>query len=94
MSYALDRPRRLRLDAFADACGLHPELVRRLVGLGLLDAEADAMGQLSFRPSQVTVVARIQRLRADLSLNYAAIGLVLDLLQRIDELEAAARWRS
>jgi len=30
-------------------------------------------------------------LRAGLSLNYAAIGLVLDLLDRIDELEEASR---
>ncbi|WP_158230411.1 hypothetical protein [Pseudofrankia asymbiotica] len=33
----------------------------------------------------------IQQLRAALCLNHAAIGLVLDLLDRIDELEAEAR---
>jgi hypothetical protein len=33
----------------------------------------------------------VQRLRAGLSLNYASIGLVLDLLDRIEELEAALR---
>jgi chaperone modulatory protein CbpM len=36
-------------------------------------------------------VARIQRLRGGLSLNYASIGLVLDLLDRVDRLEAALR---
>jgi hypothetical protein len=39
----------------------------------------------------LVTVARVQRLRAGLSLNYAAIGLVLDLLDRIDELEEASR---
>ncbi|HEY8556739.1 MAG TPA: chaperone modulator CbpM, partial [Actinomycetes bacterium] len=38
-------------------------------------------------------VARIQRLRTGLSLNYAAIGLVLDLLDRIDVLERDLRAR-
>ena len=32
-------------------------------------------------------MARIQRLRSGLGLNYAALGLVLDLLDRIAELE-------
>jgi hypothetical protein len=39
----------------------------------------------------VARLARIQRLHATLSLNYAAIGLVLDLLDRIDVLEARVR---
>jgi chaperone modulatory protein CbpM len=38
-------------------------------------------------------VARIQRLRVGLSLNWAAIGLVLDLLDRIEVLERALRAR-
>jgi hypothetical protein len=42
-------------------------------------------------PQAPAVIARIQRLRATLSLNYAAVGLVLDLLDRITELEAALR---
>ena len=36
-------------------------------------------------------LARIQRLRAGLSVNYAALGLVMDLLDRIEVLEAALR---
>jgi hypothetical protein len=46
---------------------------------------------LWFAPGQLAVVARIQRLRAGLGLNYASIGLVLDLLDRITALEAALR---
>jgi hypothetical protein len=35
----------------------------------------------------------MQRLRTGLALNYAAMGLVLDLLDRIDSLEEALRER-
>jgi hypothetical protein len=39
----------------------------------------------------LATAARIQRLRAGFSLNYAAVGLVMDLLDRIEELETALR---
>ncbi len=93
MNYPLVRPARLGLDAFARAAGLHPDFVRRLVALGLLDATADAAGELWFARPQLARVARIERLRRSLALNYAALGLVLDLLDRIEELETALRAR-
>ncbi|MBT2232517.1 chaperone modulator CbpM [Nonomuraea sp. NEAU-A123] len=91
MTYALVRPVLLDLNSFAHATGLHPEAVRRLVALGLLEPVRDAKGELCFPPAQVTLAARIQRLHAGLSLNYAAIGLVIDLLDRIEELETTLR---
>jgi chaperone modulatory protein CbpM len=91
--YPLARPPRLDLDGFADRAGLHPELVRRLVALGLVQATRDSAGRLWFTPAELATVARIQRLRAGLSLNWAAIGLVLDLLDRIDALERDLRAR-
>jgi hypothetical protein len=91
IAYPMTRPSRLSLDRFAREAGLHPQLVQKFVALGLLDAERDTTGALWFRPAALVTVARVQRLRAGLSLNYAAIGLVLDLLDRIDELEAASR---
>jgi hypothetical protein len=86
-------PGLLGLDLFAQRVGLHPELVRRFVALGLLPAVRDPNGELWFDPVQVAAVARLQRLRATLPLNYAALGLVVDLLDRITELETALRVR-
>jgi pimeloyl-ACP methyl ester carboxylesterase len=90
-TYALARPARLDLDSFARAARLHPDLVRRLVTLGLLEVTRDARGQLWFDRAQLAALARIQRLHAGLSINYAALGIVVDLLDRIAELEAALR---
>ena len=91
--YVLARRPGIPLDDLATRCGLHPDLVRRLVALGLLACQQDARGDLWFEPSALVTVARIQRLRTGLGLNYAAIGLVLDLLDRIEELESASRRR-
>jgi chaperone modulatory protein CbpM len=91
VSHALVRPARLDLEDFARATGTHPDLVRRLVALGILDARRGAGGELWFAPGQAAAMARIQRLRAGFALNYAALGLVTDLLERIAVLERALR---
>jgi hypothetical protein len=88
VSTALVRTVRLGTSAVESATGIHPELLRRFVALGLVETETGSRGDPSFPPSVLIRIARIQRLHADLSLNYAAIGLVLDLLDRIDRLEA------
>jgi len=92
--YPLTRPERLDLETFARLTGTHPDLVRRLVALDVLDAATDSAGHLWFRPLEVFTMARIRRLKAGFSINYAALGLVLDLLDRIAQLEAAQRDRS
>jgi len=84
------RPVRLSLERFAARSGLHPDLVHRFVALGLIEPDTDASGKLWFRPSDLHTIARIERLRVGLSLNYAAIGLVMDLLDEIDELHTAS----
>ena len=89
------RPSSALLDdeEFARRCGLHPELVRRFWTLGLIPAARHLDGSLWFSPAQVAAVARLQRLHASLPLNYAALGLVCDLLDRITELETALHVR-
>ena len=87
------RPAELSQEEFARRSGLHPDLVRRFVALGLVPAVRDRDGRLWFGLPQVAAVARLQRLHATLPLNYAALGLVADLLDRITQLETALRIR-
>jgi hypothetical protein len=91
VNYAIVRAARLSHEEFALLCGLHPDLIRRLVDLGLINADRDMAGGLWFSRGELAAVARVQRLRAGFALNYAAIGLVTDLLDRIAVLEAALR---
>ncbi|WP_308796390.1 chaperone modulator CbpM [Agromyces silvae] len=84
-------PPRLDLEMVAAASRVHPELVRRFVELDLVPAMQDGSGRLWFTPAAPELVRRIVRLHADLSLNYAAVALVIDLLARIDALENR-RW--
>src|SRR4051794_21984715 len=78
---------RLGHEEFARECGMHPELVRRFVALAVVPAVRGQDGALWFAPRSIAEVARLQRLRAALAVNWAALGLVADLLDRITELE-------
>jgi hypothetical protein len=84
-------PAPLSLEDVVGRSGVHAQVVRQFVALSVVDAQRDASGRLWFDSRAPALVARAQRLRADLGLNYAALGLVLDLLDRIDRLEAALR---
>jgi DNA-binding transcriptional MerR regulator len=85
---------RLDLATFCRLAGVHPELVRRLLALGILEPEYDPSGALWFGREQLLALARIRRLRAGLGLNYSALGLVVDLLDRVAELERELRSSS
>ena len=67
MTYALVRrstrahPSRLDVDGFARAAGIHPDLVRRLVALGLLEPEPDSAGDLWLSGAHLATLGRIRR---------------------------------
>jgi hypothetical protein len=79
------------LEVLASEAGLHPELVRRFVALGLLEpAGGSLQAPLSWRDAAARL-ARASRLRRDLGLNYAGAVLACELLERIDALEQRLR---
>ncbi len=78
----------LTLSEVSYHCGLHPELIERLVEMGLVDyAERDANGDFLFRSDVIPLIRTILRLRNHLGVNYAGIGVVLELMSRIETLE-------
>lgn len=86
-TYPLAYPWRLDLEAVARSSGVHPDVVMRFVDLDLIRPLGNAAGGPWFSPRAPELIARVMRLHSELSLNYAAIPLVLDLLVRVDALE-------
>lgn len=82
---------RLPLVAFASACALEPDRVRKFVWMGLIDPVEEHDEEFVFSRRQVIAVERIERLRHGLSISYRAVGVVVDLLDRIDALESELR---
>ena len=80
-------PRPVRMESLAREAGLHPDLVGRLVRLGLVEPSGGTPSAPLFPPDAASRLARAARLRRDLALSYAGAILACDLLARIDELE-------
>jgi DNA-binding transcriptional MerR regulator len=84
-------PRLLSADALARDAGVHPEILRRFVQLGLLEPRGGTRAAPLFSPQDAMLVARAMRLRRDLGVNYAGAVLASELLTRIDQLEQRLR---
>jgi hypothetical protein len=76
------------IETLAQEAGIHPDLARRLVRLGLIEPSGGTRTTPLFGPEDAPLVARAVRLRRDLGLNFAGAVLACELLARIDELEA------
>jgi DNA-binding transcriptional MerR regulator len=77
----------VELVVIARRAGVRVTLVRRYVEFGLLEPCSATNQPPLFEPSCASRLARAERLRRDLGLNYAGAVLACELLDRIRELE-------
>ncbi|HEY2437456.1 MAG TPA: chaperone modulator CbpM [Solirubrobacteraceae bacterium] len=75
------------IETLAHEAGIHPEVARRLMALGLTAPMGGTAGSPLFAREDGLLLARAVRLRRDLGLNYSGAVLACELLARIDELE-------
>jgi hypothetical protein len=81
----------LDVDALAAEAGLHPDVVRRFVDLGLLAPVPGPGREPRFPRDAAAILACAQRLRRDLGIGYAGAVLACELLSRIDDLQTQLR---
>jgi chaperone modulatory protein CbpM len=84
-------PELIALAAMAQEASVHPEVIARLVSLGLIEPRGGTASAPLFRRQDARLLARAARLRIDLGLDYAGAVLATELLERIDELEERLR---
>lgn len=81
----------LDLETLAREAGMHPDLVRRFVALGLIEPASGTAAAPLFSRDAAASLARAARLRRDLGVGYAGAVLACQLLDRIDVLERRLR---
>jgi hypothetical protein len=74
-------------------CDVHPGFIDRLIRLGLIDPvrKEGERHEWIFQTAAVPLIKKIIRLRNELGINYSGIGVVLNLLSRIEVLETRIR---
>jgi chaperone modulatory protein CbpM len=77
----------VELATIARQAGVRVALVRRYLVFGLFEPCAEEGSAPRFDPSCAGRLAKAERLRRDLGLNYAGAVLACELLDRIRELE-------
>jgi chaperone modulatory protein CbpM len=82
--FELDEP--LTFEMVADIVGARQSLVVRLAQQGLIDTVDDESGE-QFLPRRTVIrLRRMQRLRRDLGVNFAGAAVILDLVNRLNEM--------
>ena len=76
----------ITLGELSRLCDCHLSVARRLFSIGLIEPLNSGEEPL-FPPSSVVRARKALRLKRDLRLNLDALALVMELLDRIDELE-------
>ncbi len=76
----------LTISQLAQRCQLRQEYVHLMIRQGLIEPIAST--EDLFEPHVAARVQKIVRLRRDLHVNYDGIAVVLELLERIEVLEA------
>jgi hypothetical protein len=81
----------VELAVIARQAGVRVTLVRRYVEFGLFEPYSETNQPPLLEPSCASRLAKAERLRRDLGLNYAGAVLACELLDRIRELEDQTR---
>jgi DNA-binding transcriptional MerR regulator len=77
----------LTLEDLACVAGLNPELVDTFVRYRLVEPAASTGSRPLFSFSSVERLQRILRLRHDLGVNLAGVGVILEMTERIEDLQ-------
>jgi chaperone modulatory protein CbpM len=87
----LDEAEEVTLADLTRTCRVHAEWVLELVQEGVLEPLGPGGPQWRFAATSVVRIKKAQRLQRDLGVNLPGIALALELLDRIEALEARLR---
>jgi hypothetical protein len=82
--FDLDEP--LTFDVVAETVGARRSLLVRLAQHGLIETVDAGAGEPRLPRRVVVQLRRMQRLRRDLGVNFTGAAIILDLVQRIEQL--------
>jgi DNA-binding transcriptional MerR regulator len=82
----------LTLEGLAASAGLHPGLVEQFVHAGLIEPTQSLGDEPLFDARAVLRLRAIERLRREVGISLTGIAIVLDLTDKIRELQREVEW--
>jgi hypothetical protein len=83
---------RLTLEELAQTAHLHPKLVERFLECDVIMQVEQDGSRLLFEEAAFLRVQAIQRLLQDLGVNLLGIAIILDLIERLRDLQLELDW--
>ena len=78
---------RVTLEVLAERTGIHPRRIHTYIEFGLLEPAERREERLYFEAAAILRLRRIERLRRDLRVNLAGIAIILDMRDRLLQLQ-------
>ena len=76
-----------KIEEVAQKTNISESSIRRYVRLGLITPAKRDKGCYLLKETSLVRIEKIQRLKKDLGINLSGIGIILDLLDRIEDLD-------
>lgn len=88
MGKLLEEDSDVTLAQLCEACAVHAEAIEAMMAEGIVEPVGGDVSKWRFTRSSVVRVRTVLRMQRDLNVNLAGAALALDLLERIEELQA------
>ncbi|MDY6856045.1 MAG: chaperone modulator CbpM [Thermodesulfobacteriota bacterium] len=75
------------IEEIAQKANMSESSIRRYIRMGLITPIKKEKGSYLLRETTLFRIEKIQRLRRDLGVNLSGIGIILDLLERIEDMD-------
>jgi chaperone modulatory protein CbpM len=84
----LEEDSEVTLAQLCEACAVHAEAIEAMMEEGIIEPLGGGMSRWRFTRSSVVRVRTVLRMQRDLNVNLAGAALALELLERIERLQA------
>jgi chaperone modulatory protein CbpM len=89
----VDEVNKITIDEVTRSCAVHRQKIVELVMEGIVEPEGQAPEEWRFTGRELSRARKALRIENDLDVNLHAVSIILNLLDQIDELQAAMRRR-
>lgn len=86
------KPRREQVESLAEITRIEVAFIEECLECGAVELKGIDQGSMEITPSQLAKLRRLQRICRDLEVDILAGSIIVDLVDRVDEMERELEW--